>query len=199
MQNESEELQRAAVNALRNIVYENNENKMEIKDCEGLPVILRLLKKNRDIETRQQLTGKGAIPSTLDLRHILYISLCSQTRLHFSWSYYCLQLWKHPDLESVTSTLPLILPMLFSLQGCCGICLLMTFWKSSSLEKRSNLSQTVCWCPAQACLKGKTLSWSSSLTLKFSTMLLAAWGITNWNTRYKRLKMINFDKPGCSK
>lgn len=58
MQNESEELQRAAVNALRNIVYENNENKMEVKDCEGLPVILTLLKKNRDIETRQQLTGK---------------------------------------------------------------------------------------------------------------------------------------------
>lgn len=58
MQNESEELQRAAVSALRNIAFENNENKMEIKDCEGLPVILRLLKKNRDIETRRQLTGK---------------------------------------------------------------------------------------------------------------------------------------------
>uniref|UniRef100_A0A9J7ZXH0 Plakophilin 2 n=1 Tax=Cyprinus carpio carpio TaxID=630221 RepID=A0A9J7ZXH0_CYPCA len=57
MQSESEELQRAAVSALRNIVFENNENKMEVKECEGLPVILTLLKKNRDIETRQQLTG----------------------------------------------------------------------------------------------------------------------------------------------
>lgn len=61
MQSESEELQRAAVSALRNIVFENNENKMEVKECEGLPVILTLLKKNRDIETRQQLTGKTAI------------------------------------------------------------------------------------------------------------------------------------------
>ncbi|XP_026065303.1 LOW QUALITY PROTEIN: plakophilin-2-like [Carassius auratus] len=57
MQNESEELQQAAVSSLRNIVFENNENKMEVKECEGLPVILTLLKKNRDIETRQQLTG----------------------------------------------------------------------------------------------------------------------------------------------
>uniref|UniRef100_A0A673IA54 Plakophilin 2 n=1 Tax=Sinocyclocheilus rhinocerous TaxID=307959 RepID=A0A673IA54_9TELE len=57
MQSESEELQLAAVSALRNIVFENNENKMEVKDCEGLPVILTLLKKNRDIETRRQLTG----------------------------------------------------------------------------------------------------------------------------------------------
>lgn len=61
MQSESEELQQAAVGALRNIVFENNENKMEVKDCEGLPVILRLLKENRDIETRRQLTGKGSI------------------------------------------------------------------------------------------------------------------------------------------
>ncbi|XP_051974606.1 plakophilin-2-like isoform X2 [Xyrauchen texanus] len=57
MQDESEELQLAAVSALRNVVYENNENKMEVKDCEGLPVILNLLKKNRDIETRRQLTA----------------------------------------------------------------------------------------------------------------------------------------------
>uniref|UniRef100_A0A672MW03 Plakophilin-2-like n=1 Tax=Sinocyclocheilus grahami TaxID=75366 RepID=A0A672MW03_SINGR len=57
MQSESEELQLAAVSALRNTVFENNENKMEVKDCEGLPVILTLLKKNRDIETRRQLTG----------------------------------------------------------------------------------------------------------------------------------------------
>ncbi|XP_051547435.1 plakophilin-2-like isoform X1 [Myxocyprinus asiaticus] len=57
MQDESEELQRAAVSALRNVVFENNENKMQVKDCEGLPVLLNLLKKNRDIETRRQLTG----------------------------------------------------------------------------------------------------------------------------------------------
>ncbi|TRY98724.1 hypothetical protein DNTS_003214, partial [Danionella cerebrum] len=57
MLDESEELQRAAVSALRNIVYDNNENKMEVKECEGFPVILGLLTKNRDIETRRQLTG----------------------------------------------------------------------------------------------------------------------------------------------
>lgn len=65
MQNDSEELQRAAVSSLRNIVFENNENKMEVKDCEGLPVILRLLKMNRDIETRRQLTGKQVFQYTV--------------------------------------------------------------------------------------------------------------------------------------
>lgn len=93
---------------------------------------------------------------------------------------------KHPALERVTSSLPLILQMLFSLQGCCGICLLMTSWKSSSLEMRPYLSQIVCWCPAQAFLKGKTPSWSSLLTLTFSTTLLAAWGITNLKRKYNR-------------
>lgn len=81
MQNESEELQRAAVSSLRNIAFENNENKMEVKDCGGLPVILRLLKKNRDIETRRQLTGKGAIPSILALRHIYFIMQPNLTSL----------------------------------------------------------------------------------------------------------------------
>ncbi len=84
MQSESEELQQAAVSALRNIVFENNENKMEVKDCEGLPVILRLLKKNRDIETRRQLTGKGSI--RVFKLCTIYISLRNQTWLHFRWS-----------------------------------------------------------------------------------------------------------------
>lgn len=57
LQNDSEELQQAAASSLRNAVFENSENKMDVKDCEGLPVILSMLKKNRDIETRRQLTG----------------------------------------------------------------------------------------------------------------------------------------------
>ncbi len=183
MQSESEELPQAAVGALRNIVFENNENKMEVKDCEGLPVILRLLKENRDIETRRQLTGKGSISG---------FKLCAIYIFH-----YAIKLGSTLDdpaknhairktSSSWSSSLPLILQMLFSLQGCCGICLLMTSWKSSLLEMQSNLSQIVCWCPAPAFLKGKTPSWSSLLTLTFSTTLLAAWGIANLKRKYNR-------------
>ncbi|XP_063072951.1 plakophilin-2 isoform X2 [Engraulis encrasicolus] len=57
LQSDSEELQQAAAGALRNIVFESNQNKMEVRDCEGIPAILRLLRKSRDVETRRHLTG----------------------------------------------------------------------------------------------------------------------------------------------
>ncbi|XP_062849923.1 plakophilin-2 [Trichomycterus rosablanca] len=57
LDSDSEEVQRAAAGALRNVLYENNENKMEVKDRDGIAVVLRVLKRNRDIETRRQLTG----------------------------------------------------------------------------------------------------------------------------------------------
>ncbi|XP_076862933.1 plakophilin-2 [Brachyhypopomus gauderio] len=57
LESSSEEVQQAASGALRNVVFESNENKMEVKDCLGVGVILQLLQKNRDTETRRQLTG----------------------------------------------------------------------------------------------------------------------------------------------
>lgn len=59
LQSESEEeVQRAAAGALRNVVYQSDENKMEVKEKEGLATILRALKSSRDVETRRQLTGQ---------------------------------------------------------------------------------------------------------------------------------------------
>ncbi|XP_051804890.1 plakophilin-2 [Acanthochromis polyacanthus] len=57
LDNDSEEVQRVTAGALRNVVYQSNENKMEVKDNEGSAVILQTLKSSRDIETRRQLAG----------------------------------------------------------------------------------------------------------------------------------------------
>ncbi|KAL6473676.1 hypothetical protein MHYP_G00172370 [Metynnis hypsauchen] len=57
LDSEDEQLQQAAAGALRNAVFENTENKMEVKDCDGVAVILRLLRVNRNIEMRRQITG----------------------------------------------------------------------------------------------------------------------------------------------
>lgn len=61
LDSDSGEVQQAATAALRNVIYENNENKMEVKDHEGVGVFLHLLRTNRDIETRRQLTGNTPV------------------------------------------------------------------------------------------------------------------------------------------
>ncbi|XP_067438017.1 plakophilin-2 [Thunnus thynnus] len=55
--NDNEEVQRATAGALRNVVYQSSENKMEVKENDGFVTILRALKSSRDVETRRQLTG----------------------------------------------------------------------------------------------------------------------------------------------
>ncbi|XP_056443547.1 plakophilin-2 [Gadus chalcogrammus] len=54
---DSEEVQRAAAGALRNLVFQSDENKMEVKESEGVALILRALRSCRDVEARRQLTG----------------------------------------------------------------------------------------------------------------------------------------------
>ena len=58
---DNEEVQRVVAGALRNVVYQNSENKMEVKENDGLATILRALKCSRDMETRRQLTGQFKI------------------------------------------------------------------------------------------------------------------------------------------
>lgn len=60
-------MQRAAAGALRNVVYQNNENKMEVKEKDGLATMLATLKGSRDVETRRELTGWSA-PFSISLR-----------------------------------------------------------------------------------------------------------------------------------
>ncbi|CAI5635961.1 unnamed protein product [Oreochromis niloticus] len=57
LNNDSEEVQRATAGALRNAVYENDENKLKVKKNEGLSFIPTVLNSSRDKETRRQLTG----------------------------------------------------------------------------------------------------------------------------------------------
>ncbi|KAG8005644.1 Plakophilin-2 [Nibea albiflora] len=54
---DNEDVQRVAAGALRNVVYQSSENKMEVKENDGLAIILPALKTSRDVETRRELTG----------------------------------------------------------------------------------------------------------------------------------------------
>uniref|UniRef100_A0A1A8ESV2 Armadillo repeat gene deleted in velocardiofacial syndrome b n=1 Tax=Nothobranchius korthausae TaxID=1143690 RepID=A0A1A8ESV2_9TELE len=52
------EVHRKACGALRNISYgKDNENKVAIKNCDGIPALVRLLRKTNDMEVRELITG----------------------------------------------------------------------------------------------------------------------------------------------
>ncbi|XP_061494729.1 plakophilin-2 [Rhineura floridana] len=54
---QNEEVQRAACGTLRNLVYEDNDNKLEVSEQKGITVLLRLLQQTKDVETKKQITG----------------------------------------------------------------------------------------------------------------------------------------------
>uniref|UniRef100_A0A673JYF5 Catenin delta-2-like n=1 Tax=Sinocyclocheilus rhinocerous TaxID=307959 RepID=A0A673JYF5_9TELE len=53
------DVHRSACGALRNLVYgkANDDNKIALKNCGGIPAIVRLLRKTTDVEIRELLTG----------------------------------------------------------------------------------------------------------------------------------------------
>ncbi|XP_026093847.1 catenin delta-2-like isoform X1 [Carassius auratus] len=53
------EVHRSACGALRNLVYgkANDENKITLKNCGGIPALVRLLRKTSDVEVRELVTG----------------------------------------------------------------------------------------------------------------------------------------------
>ncbi|XP_068199925.1 catenin delta-2 isoform X4 [Antennarius striatus] len=53
------EVHRSACGALRNLVYgkANDENKVALKNCGGIPALVRLLRKTADLEVRELVTG----------------------------------------------------------------------------------------------------------------------------------------------
>lgn len=57
---DEEAVQQAAAGALRNAVYQNDDNKMAVKEKDGLASTLATLKGSRDVETRRELTGWSA-------------------------------------------------------------------------------------------------------------------------------------------
>ncbi|KAG8438582.1 hypothetical protein GDO86_004952 [Hymenochirus boettgeri] len=54
---DNEEVQRAGCAALRNLVYEDNDNKLEVCEQRVIPVLINLLKGTQDLETKRQITG----------------------------------------------------------------------------------------------------------------------------------------------
>uniref|UniRef100_A0A8C6Z630 Plakophilin-2 n=1 Tax=Nothoprocta perdicaria TaxID=30464 RepID=A0A8C6Z630_NOTPE len=57
LDDQNEDLQRAACGALRNLVYEDNDNKLEVSEQKGIPLLLRVLRHTSDTETKKQITG----------------------------------------------------------------------------------------------------------------------------------------------
>lgn len=57
------EVHRSACGALRNLVYgkANDENKVALKNCGGIPALVRLLRKTADVEIRELVTGTVSI------------------------------------------------------------------------------------------------------------------------------------------
>ncbi|XP_031526377.2 plakophilin-2 [Vicugna pacos] len=54
---QNEDVQRAVCGALRNLVFEDNDNKLEVAELGGVRQLLQVLKQTRDLETKKQITG----------------------------------------------------------------------------------------------------------------------------------------------
>lgn len=57
------EVQKSACGALRNLVYgkATDNNKVALRNCGGVPALLRLLRKTTDNEVRELVTGTGRL------------------------------------------------------------------------------------------------------------------------------------------
>lgn len=57
------DVHRSACGALRNLVYgkANDDNKIALKNCGGIPALVRLLRKTTDVEIRELLTGTQSL------------------------------------------------------------------------------------------------------------------------------------------
>lgn len=52
------QVSQTAAGALRNLVFKNKLNKMQVHDCGGIAKALNLLKKTDSTETKKQITGR---------------------------------------------------------------------------------------------------------------------------------------------
>lgn len=68
------EVQRKACGALRNLSFgKDNENKAAIRSCDGIPTLVRLLRKSGDAEIRELVTGTRSIITLTIFLIIIFI------------------------------------------------------------------------------------------------------------------------------
>ena len=48
----------AAAGALRNLVFKNQSNKLEVQHCDGVAKALKIIKESDSTETQKQITGR---------------------------------------------------------------------------------------------------------------------------------------------
>uniref|UniRef100_A0A3Q3JNH8 ARVCF delta catenin family member n=1 Tax=Monopterus albus TaxID=43700 RepID=A0A3Q3JNH8_MONAL len=74
------EVHRKACGALRNISYgKDSDNKVAIKNCDGIPALIRLLRKTSDMEVRELITGTLWNLSSYEPLKMVIINLGLQT------------------------------------------------------------------------------------------------------------------------
>lgn len=75
------EVHRKACGALRNISFgKDHLNKVAIRNCDGIPALIRLLRKSNDMEVRELVTGTDVFPhnpcKTTHMTNVLLIFIC---------------------------------------------------------------------------------------------------------------------------
>lgn len=67
------EVQKSACGALRNLVYSKatDNNKVALRNCGGVPALLRLLRKTTDNEVRELVTGMSELGGNVNQENIL--------------------------------------------------------------------------------------------------------------------------------
>lgn len=81
------EVHRKACGALRNISYgKDHNNKMTIKNCDGIQALVRLLRKSSSMEVKELVTGAEEflnLPEAINLNHLFYLyKLCELVFYH---------------------------------------------------------------------------------------------------------------------
>ena len=79
------EVHRKACGALRNISYgKDHNNKMAIKNCDGIPALVRLMRRTSSVEVKELVTGTarffslpGVIPSCPSFVSLQYLIFCT--------------------------------------------------------------------------------------------------------------------------
>lgn len=95
LDNPKKDVHHSACGALKNISYgRDHDNKIAIKNCDGIPALVRLLRKARDQDLTDTITGNTTVQSLQDFKGIFCVLLCWQKCLlllrqfcNFAWQY----------------------------------------------------------------------------------------------------------------